>query len=85
MHDSFTMGRSRWKYNQFYLKSFVHNMQHRVPVSMGAVGALAATVFVCVGTSTHGFGNFSYISINFHKDYAKKVMILFIFLVKSNL
>ena len=43
---------------------------------MGAVGAVALTVFVSVGASTHAFGNFSYISINFHKNYAKRVMIL---------
>ena len=28
---------------------------YRVPVSMGAVGALAPTVFESVGASTHGF------------------------------
>ena len=43
---------------------------------MGVVGALAPTVFVSMGASTHAFGNFSYISISFHKDYDKKVMIL---------
>ena len=35
---------------------------------MGAVGALAPTVFESVGTSTHAFGKFFHISTNFHEN-----------------
>ena len=45
---------------------------------MGAVGALAPTVLVSLGASTHVFGNFSNIYVNFHKDCTKNIMILVI-------
>ena len=45
---------------------------NRAPVSIGAVGALALTVFESVGTSTHIFGKFFHISTNFHKNGREK-------------
>jgi len=47
---------------------------NRVPVSMGAVGASAPTVFENVGDTPLVFGNFSHISIIFHKNWMKNVM-----------
>ena len=43
----------------------------RAPVSMGAVGASAPTVFEIVGASTHGFWQISRIFMIFQKCYKK--------------
>ena len=50
----------------------IYNL-HRVPVSMGAVGASAPTVFESVGASTHGFWQISHICFNFHRNDAENI------------
>ena len=51
---------------------------------MGAVGALAPTVFKSGGASTHGFWQISHICINFHRKDMKNVMNLVIPWPKRN-
>ena len=48
-------------------------MLTRIPVSMGAVGASAPTVFESVGASTHGFWQISRIFMIFRRNDTENV------------
>ena len=39
----------------YFVAATIYPIDHRALVSMGAVGAIAPTVFESVGASTHGF------------------------------
>ena len=61
-----------------------YNWSCRAPVSMGAVGASAPTVFESVGASTHGFWQIFPNCFNFHRNDAENITKNSNFLAKSN-